>query len=80
MDLAYLVNQIKGDISLPNLRLRQAKVVTVNVSPNSVSLQIAGGANTLPSVKYLSSYSPTANDTVWLISFGADMLVIGKQA
>jgi len=80
MDLAYLVNQIKGDVSLPNLRLRQAKVVLVNVSPNSVNVQIAGGANTLPSVKYLSSYSPTANDTVWLISFGADMLVIGKQA
>ena len=80
MDLAYLVNQIKGDVSLPNLRLRQAKVVTVNTSPNSVDVQIAGGANTLPRVKYLNSYSPTANDTVWLISFGADLLVIGKQA
>ena len=80
MDLSYLVNQIKGDVSLPNLRLRQGKVVTVNVSPNSVGVQIAGGANTLPSVKYLSSYSPTVNDTVWLISFGADLLVIGKQA
>ena len=80
MDLAYLVNQIKGDVSLPNLRLRQAKVVTVNVSPATLDVQIAGGANTLPSVKYLSSYSPTANDTVWLISFGADLLVIGKQA
>jgi len=80
MDLSYLVNQIKGDVSLPNLRLRQAEVITVNVSPNSVDVQIAGGANTLPSVKYLDSYSPTANDTVWLISFGADLLVIGKQA
>ena len=80
MDLAYLVNQIKGDVSLPNLRLRQAKVVTVNVSPASLDVQIAGGANTLPRVKYLSSYSPTANDTVWLISFGADLLIIGKQA
>jgi hypothetical protein len=75
-----LVNQIKGDVSLPNLRLRQAKVVTVNVSPASLDVQIAGGANTLPSVKYLSSYSPTQNDTVCLISFGADLLVIGKQA
>ena len=80
MDLAYLVNQIKGDVSLPNLRLRQAKVVTVNVSPATLDVQIAGGANTLPKVKYLNSYSPTLNDTVWLISFGADLLVIGKQA
>ena len=67
MDLSYLVNQIKGDVSLPNLRLRQAEVITVNVAPNSVDVQIAGGANTLPSVKYLDSYSPTASDTVWLI-------------
>ena len=80
MDLAYLVNQIKGDTSTPVLRLRQGKVVAVNVSPNSVGVQIDGGANTLPSVKYLNSYSPTVNDTVWLISFGADLLVIGKQA
>ena len=80
MDLAYLVNQIKGDTSTPVLRLRQGKVVTVNVSPATLDVQIAGGANTLPKVKYLSSYSPTANDTVWLISFGADLLIIGKQA
>jgi len=80
MDLAYLVNQIKGDTSTPVLRLRQGKVVVVNTSPASLDIQIAGGANTLPSVKYLDSYSPTTNDTVWLISFGADLLVIGKQA
>ena len=80
MDLNYLVNQIKGDTSTPVLRLRQGKVVTVNVSPATLDVQIAGGANTLPKVKYLSSYSPTANDTVWLISFGADLLLIGKQA
>jgi len=80
MDLSYLVGQIKGDTSTPVLRLRQGKVVTVNVGPASLDVQIAGGANTLPKVKYLSSYTPTANDTVWLISFGADLLVIGKQA
>ncbi len=80
MDLSYLVGQIKGDTSTPVLRLRQGKVVVVNTSPNSVDVQIAGGANTLPKVKYLSSYTPTTNDTVWLISFGADLLVIGKQA
>ena len=80
MDLSYLVGQIKGDESTPTLRLRQAKVVVVNTSPKSVDVQIAGGANTLPRVKYLSSYTPTTNDTVWVISFGADLLVIGKQA
>ena len=80
MDLNYLVNQIKGDTNIPTLRLRQGKVIGVNVSPNSINVQIAGDTNTLPSVKYLASYSPTANDTVWLLSNGSDLLCIGKQA
>lgn len=80
MDLSYLVGQIKGTDNFPNLRLRQGYIVTVNVSPKSVDVQIAGDTNTLPSVKYLSSYSPTASDTVWLLSNGADLLCIGKQA
>ena len=80
MDLNYLVNQIKGDTNIPTLRLRQGKVIAVNVSPNSINVQIAGDTNTLPSVKYLSSYSPTALDIVWLLSNGSDLLCIGKQA
>lgn len=80
MDLNYLVNQIKGDTNIPTLRLRQGKVIVVNVSPNSINVQIAGDTNILPSVKYLSSYSPTANDIIWLLSNGSDLLCIGKQA
>jgi len=80
MDLNYLVNQIKGDTNIPTLRLRQGKVIVVNVSPNSINVQIAGDTNTLPSVKYLSSYSPTVNDIIWLLSNGSDLLCIGKQA
>jgi hypothetical protein len=78
MDLSYLVNQIK--VAPQGLRLRQGKVIAVNTSPASINVQIAGDSNTLPSVKYLSSYSPTANDTIWLLSSGADLLCIGKQA
>jgi len=80
MDMNYLVNQIKGDTNIPTLRLRQGKVIAVNVTPNSVDVQIAGDTNTLPSVKYLDSYSPTTNDTIWLLANGSDLLVIGKQA
>ena len=80
MDLNYLVNQIKGDTNIPTLRLRQGKVIAVNVTPNSINVQIAGDTNTLPSVKYLDSYSPTALDIVWLLSNGSDLLCIGKQA
>ena len=78
MDFSYLVNQIKANPD--GLRLRQGKVITVNTGPASVNVQIAGDSNTLPSIKYLSSYSPTANDTIWLLSSGADLLCIGKQA
>lgn len=80
MDLTYLVGQIKGDTNFPSLRLRQGFIVTVNVSPASLDVQIAGDSNTLPSVKYLDSYSPTQGDTVWLLSNGADLFCIGKQA
>jgi hypothetical protein len=80
MDMNYLVNQIKGDTNIPTLRLRQGEVIAVNVTPNSVDVQIAGDTNTLPSVKYLDSYSPTTNDTIWLLANGSDLLVIGKQA
>jgi ubiquinone biosynthesis protein UbiJ len=78
MDLNYLVNQIKA--SPQGLRIRQGQVIAVNLAPASVDIQIAGDANTLPKVKYLDSYSPTASDTVWILSFGSDLLVIGKQA
>jgi hypothetical protein len=78
MDMAYLVNQIKTPST--GLRLRQGKVITVNVSPNSIDVQIAGDVNTLPKVKYLASYSPTALDIIWLLGNGSDLLAIGKQA
>lgn len=78
MDLSYLVNQIKT--TPQGLRLRQGKVVAYNSGPSTVDIQLAGDTNTLPSVKYLDSYSPTVDDTVWLLSNGADLLVIGKQA
>lgn len=77
-DVSYLVNRIKD--TPQGLRLRQGKVVTYNSGPSTVDIQLAGDTNTLPSVKYLDSYSPTNNDTVWLLSSGSDLLVIGKQA
>ena len=80
MDLNYLVNQIKGDIIAPTLRLRQGRVVAINTTPNSVDVQIAGDTNTLPKVRYLASYTPTSSDTIWLLANGSDLLVIGKQA
>jgi hypothetical protein len=79
MDLSYLVNQIKGDITAPNLRVRQGKVITVN-SNRTIDVQIAGDTNTLPSVRYLSNYAPKPDDQTWLLNSGADLLAIGMVA
>jgi hypothetical protein len=79
MDLSYLVNQIKGDTTSPNFRLRQGKVITVN-SNRTIDIQIAGDTNTLPSVKYLSNYAPKPDDQTWLLNSGADLLAIGMVA
>jgi hypothetical protein len=78
MDLSYLVKQIKEPSS--GLRLRQAYVTASNNSPKSVDIQIAGDANILPGVKYLKSYNPTVGDTVWLLTNGSDLILIGLQA
>jgi len=78
MDLSYLVTQIKS--SPQGLRLRQGYVTNYNSSTKTIDVQIAGDTNTLPDVKYLHSYSPQTGDTVWLLSFGADLLCIGNQA
>ncbi len=80
MDLSYLVGQIKGTDNSPTLRLRQAYVVASHNSPKRVYIQIAGDTNTLPSVKYLHSYAPQVGDTVFILTNGADILVLGDIA
>jgi hypothetical protein len=80
MDLSYLVNQIKGSDTFPTLRLRQAYVVAHHNSPKRVDIQIAGDTNTLPSVKYMHSYSPQVGDTVFVLTNGADILCLGDLA
>jgi hypothetical protein len=80
VDLSYLVNQIKGADTFPTLRLRQAYVVAKHNSPKRVDIQIAGDTNTLPSVKYMHSYSPQVGDTVFILTNGADVLCLGNLA
>jgi hypothetical protein len=80
MDLSYLVNQIKGDTNIPTLRLRQAYVVALYTSPKRLDIQIAGDTNTLPSVKYLDSYTPTVGDTIFILTNGSDILCLGDIA
>jgi hypothetical protein len=55
-------------------------VVASHNSPKRVDIQIAGDTNTLPSVKYLHSYAPQVGDTVFILTNGADILVLGDIA
>ena len=80
MDLSYLVNQIKGETNIPTLRLRQAYVVATYNSPKRIDIQIAGDTNTLPSVKYIHSYSPQVGDTIFILTNGSDILCLGDIA
>ena len=77
MDFSYLVKQIKATDQ--GLRVRQGKVITVNAN-RTIDVQIAGDINTLPSVKYLSNYAPKADDQVWLLNNGVDLLGFGMVA
>lgn len=77
MDLNYLVNQIKD--TPDGLRLRLAKVVSINAN-KSVNIQLAGDANTLPSVKCLGNFLPAVNKQIWILTNGSDMLGIGLVA
>ena len=79
MDLSYLVNQIKANPQ--SLRLRQGEVVTHNNVAKTINIRIAGDPNILPSVKYLDNYAnPTAGDIIFLLTNGADILVLGHIA
>lgn len=80
MDLNYLVNQIKGEVNIPPLRMRQGYVQNYNSSAKTIDVQIAGDASILPSVRYLHSYSPQTGDTIWLLSWGTDLLALGNIA
>lgn len=59
--------------------MRQAKVTAVNAGPPH-SVDIMLGGNPVPRVRYLASYSPTVADSVWLVQFGPDILILGKLA
>lgn len=72
-----LVRQLSGDRPEP-VRLRQGVVDAVGVS--TVDVTIGGSATVITGVAHLDSYTPTAGDTVWILTNGPDQLVIGKQA
>lgn len=73
-----LVQQLSDNRPDP-VRLRQGVVDTVDAGSATVDVTVGGSSTVITDVNYLDSYTPTAGDTVWILSNGPDLLVIGKQ-
>ena len=76
MDFTDVVAKIVDQNS--RLNLIQGTVTAIGVY--SVSVQLRGDTTILTGIKYLDSYVPNVNDTVFLIINKGDLLVIGKLA
>ena len=57
-------------------QLRFGTVDTVHTASKTVDVTVAD--TPLYGIPYMASYSPTVNDTVWLIQQGSTMVAIGK--
>jgi hypothetical protein len=63
-----------------NSRLNLIQGTVTAIGTYSVSVQLRGDTTTLTGIKYLGSYVPNVNDTVFLIVNKGDLLVLGKLA
>jgi len=74
MDLHEVFKQI-GAQQQP-MQLTQGVVSAT--AAGSVSVRIAGATDAVTGIKYLSSYSPTVSDVVFMLVNGNDVLILGK--
>ena len=82
-DIGRLLQVFRGDDDQARqLDLIQAVVVSVDAASGTVptSLTINFNGTIVPEIRYLDSYVPAADDTVWLLAYGSDVFVIGKLA
>lgn len=63
----------------PNAPVRLRQGVVQSVETGTVTVTVGGSSIPLSGISYLSSYLPTAGDTVWLATDGRDWLIIGSQ-
>ena len=76
MDLQRIVGDFKAPA--PTLRLRFGEIISDDTG--TVTITVAGSTVEISGVRYLDSYTPTAMDTVVLLTDGLDVLVLGKVA
>lgn len=75
-----LVDEMLDATRTPGPQLRQGVVTATATGPNRVTIKLGGSTVAIAGVRYLASYSPTVNDTVFVLANGVDLLVLGKLA
>jgi predicted ribosome-associated RNA-binding protein Tma20 len=76
MDLRRLVADLAP--TGQSMRLRSGVVVSDEVG--TVTITVAGSTVEIPGIRHLDSYAPTAGDTVFMLTDGFDILILGKLA
>lgn len=76
MDLRRLV----ADFAQPGQSMRMRSGVVVSDEVGTVTITVAGSTVEIPGIRHLDSYAPTAGDTVFMLTDGFDILILGKLA
>jgi hypothetical protein len=79
MDFSDIIKKLVDQ----NVRIsfHQGVVQSTSASPvNSVTVRISGDSTNISGVRYLSSYTPTVDDVVWILINGGDLIVLGELA
>lgn len=75
-DLLVALDGLRDKGRTPPPAFRQAVITAVTGS--TVTIQIGGSTTSIPGVKFLNSYSPSVGDTVWVMTQGSDVWVVGE--
>lgn len=76
MDLRRIAAELAPRQS--SMRLRSG--VVVSDETGTVTITVGGSTVEIPGIKHLASYSPTPGDTVYMLTDGFDVLILGKLA
>lgn len=67
--------------NLPYAQLRQGVVTAINSADNTFTMYLSGDTSTAVSgIKCLTTFQPTAGDTIWCLKQGTDIIGIGRVA
>lgn len=82
MQSRVLATTLRPDLSDESkpLDLLQGVVTSIDGGNLTVGIRLMGKTTLVLDVRYLASYSPIVNDTVWLLKSGPLIFVIGDLA